>query len=86
MPERTVSLQGDGPLLPCLALEGASTLVEQPPVVPTLWVLRDTDLRAAVELLIERPDARARPWSCPKCKSENEAQFDACWSCGAERL
>jgi len=29
--------------------------------------------------------AKLQPWVCPGCKNENEPQFDACWSCGAER-
>jgi hypothetical protein len=69
--------------IPCEVRD--NTLGEQPPFVPTLWILRDSDLRAAIELLSERPDASARPWSCPKCRSQNEAPFDACWSCGTER-
>jgi hypothetical protein len=69
--------------IPCEVRD--NTLSEEAPFVPTLWILRDTDLRAAVEILSEKPDVRARPWSCPKCRSENELQFDACWSCGADR-
>jgi hypothetical protein len=55
------------------------------PFFPSVWVLRDEDLAGAVELLDEHPRARAVGWSCPQCQSENEAPFDACWSCGAER-
>jgi hypothetical protein len=53
--------------------------------LPALWVLRDEDVQAALEALNYRPNARGWPWICSKCKSENEPQFDACWSCGAER-
>ena len=55
------------------------------PMAPSLWVVDDADFPRALEALRDTPDASGRPWSCPKCKSENEPQFDACWSCGTER-
>ncbi len=54
------------------------------PPIPALWVFEDKDLPRALEVLDARPDQRGPPWTCPNCKSENEAQFDACWSCGAD--
>ncbi len=55
------------------------------PMAPSVWVLREGDLSLAREVLKERPDSRGPPWNCTKCSSENGPQFDACWSCGAER-
>jgi hypothetical protein len=52
---------------------------------PELWVLGDADLLVALGVLREGGAMRARAWVCPNCKSENEAQFDTCWSCGSAR-
>jgi len=52
---------------------------------PSVWVVKDEDLSRALEVLDYRPDPSGRAWVCPKCKSESEAQFDACWSCGTDR-
>jgi hypothetical protein len=53
---------------------------------PELWVLRDTDERAAETLLREatRPADAALPstWRCGACGESNEAQFAVCWRCG----
>ena len=69
--------------IPCEVREHA--LSEDPPFLPELWVLRDDDLGAAAAALQARPEARGFGWSCPKCRTQNEAGFDACWSCGAAR-
>jgi hypothetical protein len=52
---------------------------------PEVWVQRDEELPAALHILERHRDAHAPGWSCPNCKSENEAPFDACWSCGTDR-
>jgi hypothetical protein len=69
--------------IPCEVREGQSR--GGVPVLPELWVLRDDDIGAASEALEERPNSRGFGWSCPNCRNENEAAFDACWSCGAAR-
>ena len=69
--------------IPCEVRDHA--LSEDPPFMPELWVLRDDDLRAAAAAQQARPEARGFGWSCPKCRTQNEAAFDACWSCGAAR-
>ncbi len=53
---------------------------------PELWVVNDIDYDRAKQLidsaiLDESPRA---PWRCKNCGEENEGQFAACWSCGAE--
>ena len=53
---------------------------------PELWVVNDIDYDRAKQLIDsaiieESPQA---PWRCKKCGEENEGQFAACWSCGAE--
>ena len=58
---------------------------EEPPFAPSIWILNDAHLGAATEVLKEKRSAAGWPWSCSRCASENEPQFNACWSCGAER-
>ncbi len=54
--------------------------------LPELWVVADADRERAESLLAElrsdEADASASPWTCPRCKEDNEAQFAACWNCG----
>jgi hypothetical protein len=49
---------------------------------PQLWV-SERDFERASQL-IEAVDAEApgEPWTCSKCKEQNEGQFAACWNCG----
>jgi hypothetical protein len=50
-----------------------------------IWILRDSDLPAAIGVLDRKPENALKPWSCPGCKQPNDALFDACWSCGGTR-
>jgi hypothetical protein len=55
---------------------------------PQLWVYRDDDASRAEDVIREalRPPlglASAAPWRCASCGESNEAQFAACWRCGA---
>lgn len=54
---------------------------------PELWVAEDFQYEKARELvesfLAEVPDGG--PWECAACGERSEAQFTACWRCGAER-
>lgn len=55
---------------------------------PELWVLEDAHEARAAALLREavgsvRRAPSAAPWRCPRCEADNEAQFAACWRCGA---
>ena len=68
--------------IPC---EVRSAAFSEEPPFHAVWLLRDTDVRAALEALGEGRDLHARAWACPNCRSENEAHFDACWSCGTAR-
>jgi len=53
---------------------------------PQVWLL-DTDKEAEARAVLE---AAARPtpgprWQCAHCGEWHEAQFGACWQCGASR-
>ena len=53
-----------------------------------LWILNEQDFPRASELLASwhRPStAGGGSWSCPQCGEVLEAQFTACWKCGADR-
>lgn len=55
---------------------------------PELWVLDERQSEHATTLLRElvrplRPAASAAAWHCRACDADNEAQFAACWRCGA---
>lgn len=58
-------------------------------IFPELWVVDDEVLPRARLLLAqwleEGGSARGEPWQCQQCGESHEAQFDACWQCGAER-
>ena len=54
---------------------------------PELWVLDDAHEARAAALLrdnvLSPPGPGTPAWRCPRCGEDNEAQFAACWSCGA---
>jgi hypothetical protein len=54
---------------------------------PELWVFADADAAPAEALLLDamRPTAavNAGAWRCSACGESIEAQFAACWRCGA---
>lgn len=54
---------------------------------PQLLVLEDDDAERAGTLLAAAlaPSAQRSPWRCARCGERHEAQFAACWRCGAER-
>lgn len=70
---------------------GSGALGELPwfEVLPELWVLDDRDAVLAERLIGEaaRFDraGRGEGWRCGACGEQLEAQFTACWHCGAER-
>lgn len=53
---------------------------------PQLWLANDADEARATAILDElrRPRAGAA-WRCAQCGEPSEAQFGACWQCGATR-
>jgi hypothetical protein len=55
-------------------------------VWPELWVLKDIDYDRAKQLIdgTAFDESPQEAWTCPSCGEENEGQFAACWSCGAE--
>jgi hypothetical protein len=69
---------------------GSSVMGEVPfiEVVPQLFVLEDRDAPRARELLrdLEEPPADVRgDWTCAKCGTGVEGNFESCWQCGAAR-
>jgi len=57
-------------------------------VMPELWVLDDRDAELAQRVIAgahQAADKGEPPWRCAACTESIEAQFTACWRCGAER-
>ena len=55
---------------------------------PELWVLHDEDAgaaRAIVAKATRELQSDGAPWECAACGEQSEAQFQACWRCGANR-
>lgn len=58
--------------------------------LPSVWVLDDQQTAAALDILrdhegrAEAASAQAS-WRCPRCGTDIEPQFTACWQCGTER-
>ena len=55
---------------------------------PELWVAEDFQYDKARELVegfLAGAENGGSPWHCPACGEHSEAQFTACWHCGAER-
>ncbi len=55
---------------------------------PELWVLDDRDETLARRIIAQGRDPAtggSTPWDCDGCGERLEAQFTACWHCGAER-
>ena len=62
----------------------------RPIAAPRLWVhAKDFErARRIVEEQLQRVRGGTPPgnqWTCPQCGEQNEATFDLCWSCQAER-
>ncbi|NKB33653.1 MAG: DUF2007 domain-containing protein [Pseudomonadales bacterium] len=52
-----------------------------------LWILNDQDFDKAVSIIeteVKYPEVK-EPWTCAKCKEENEGSFDLCWNCQTEK-
>jgi len=61
-----------------------------PPVQcwPELWVMEDSQVESARELICEalKPGVYyAAHWNCPNCDEDLEGQFTICWKCGTNR-
>ena len=79
-----------------LETEGIETLVknailssamgELPPAEcqAELWVLNDSELKRAEEILSAK-HAAGPDWTCPGCGETLAPQFTQCWRCGAYR-
>ena len=71
--------------------EGLSTLAGEVPFVECamqLWLEKESD-RGLADAILREMTSRNAPaggtWLCSRCGERSEAQFTACWSCGAER-
>lgn len=53
-------------------------------VWPELWVDDDLYTRAQ-ELLDTHSTASGEHWTCARCGTDCEGQFDRCWQCGTVR-
>ena len=63
---------------------------ELPPtaVWPELWLVNDSDeprARRIVDAALAENAEPGQAWACAECGEVMEGQFDACWSCGAQR-
>ena len=61
---------------------------ELPPTAcwPEIWVMDPRDLpraREVLEAILARDTGPV--WTCGTCGERHDAQFSACWRCGAER-
>lgn len=56
-------------------------------ICPQLYVLEESDVRKAKELLqVDLPKENiASDWVCSECGIDIEGQFENCWQCGAHR-
>ena len=55
---------------------------------PELWIVEDFQYEKArdlVEGFLATPAGGVTEWSCAECGERLEAQFTACWRCGAQR-
>ncbi len=53
-----------------------------------LWILNDEDLDRAQKAIDEALEAAGEDpgtWKCDSCGEVSDAEFDACWNCGAAR-
>ncbi len=68
------------------ALSGAMGEIPYLECAPQLWLLDDADEVRASALLDElRRPPKGAAWRCAQCGELSEAQFGACWQCGATR-
>jgi hypothetical protein len=53
---------------------------------PELWVVDDADHPHAIAILTNILSTPNTPeWTCPQCDENNDAAFEVCWNCQAEK-
>lgn len=53
---------------------------------PELWVVDDADYDAAIHVIANALSAPNAPeWVCGSCNELNDAAFETCWNCQAEK-
>ena len=68
---------------------GGSSVI--PGAAPEVWVAESAQVDRALELVRRFVHGEAGPegvgpaWTCAACGETHEAQFTACWNCGATR-
>ena len=51
-----------------------------------LWVMNDDDYSRACEIIDSALSAKdTAPWQCPACDETNDASFEVCCQCGADK-
>ncbi len=57
--------------------------------LPSVWIVDDGQQRKALAVIATfeggDPSAGSEPWTCSGCGERLDAQFTACWRCGADR-
>ena len=69
-------------------LTGALGEIPADQCAPELWLVDERDENLAQRILAAAqngPPPGAAPWRCDACGETLEAQFTACWRCGAWR-
>lgn len=53
---------------------------------PELWVIADSDYEQAVQIIKATLSATNAPeWTCNSCQENNDAAFETCWNCQADK-
>lgn len=70
-------------------LQGVMGEIPVDQCAPEIWIEREADRALAMRVIglaVEpQPASPTLDWFCPGCGEHQEAQFSACWHCGAER-
>ncbi|HEV3105135.1 MAG TPA: DUF2007 domain-containing protein [Trinickia sp.] len=69
-------------------LNGALGEIPAEQCAPELWLVDERDealARKVIAAATSGPPPGAAPWRCARCGETLEAQFTACWNCGAAR-
>ncbi|WP_419204828.1 putative signal transducing protein [Bordetella trematum] len=68
-------------------LQGVMGEIPVDQCAPEIWIDNEADRELAMRVigLAGEPAVPALHWFCPACGEHLEAQFSACWRCGAER-
>jgi Putative prokaryotic signal transducing protein len=51
--------------------------------LPEVWVMDDSTLESARQLLAQLRHPPSRHWCCRVCQEQIDGPFEQCWNCGA---